>query len=141
MPDILHQFQLAAPAEKVFDAFVIPTGLDSWWTLKSSGIPELNEEYQFDFGPTYDWRAKVIHVIPGRELTWLMTQTMDDWMSTQVGFRLLDGETHSTVSFFHSNWAAASEHFAVSNYCWAQLLRGLKDFVEHDKIVPFDLRN
>ena len=88
MPDILHQFQVEAPAEQVFDAFVLPTGLDSWWTLKSSGHPELHAEYQLFFGPDYDWRAKVIHVIPGSELTWEMTQTMEDWSGTQVGFRL-----------------------------------------------------
>ena len=141
MPDILHQFQVAAPTDKIFDAVARPTGLDAWWTLKSSGVPKLNAEYQFYFGPNYDWRAKVIHVIPGHELTWQMTQAMDDWLPTQVGFKLLDGETLSTVSFFHSNWAAASKHFAVSNYCWAQLLRGLKDFVEQDKIVAFDRRS
>ena len=141
MPDILHQFQVEAPAEQVFDAFVLPTGLDSWWTLKSSGNPELHAEYQLFFGADYDWRAKVIHVIPGSELTWEMTQTMEDWSGTQVGFKLQQDEKSCTVRFFHSNWGAKSEHFAVSSFCWARLLNGLKDFVEHGTIVPFERRN
>ena len=141
MPDIIHQFQVEASAEKVFDAFVLPSGLDSWWTLTSSGHPELDTEYQLFFGPEYDWRAKVIHVVPGSELTWEMTQAMDDWSGTQVGFKLEPQEKSCQVRFFHSNWAAESEHYAVSNFCWAHLLNGLKDYVEHGTVVPFERRS
>jgi uncharacterized protein YndB with AHSA1/START domain len=141
MPNILHQFQVEAPIEKVFDAFALPAGLDSWWTLQSSGTPKLHEEYRFYFGPEYDWRAEVIHVVPGRELTWQMTRAMDDWLPTQVGFKLTEREQNCTVHFFHSNWADSTEHFAHSTFCWGQLLKGLKDFVEHGKVIPFDRRN
>lgn len=41
MAKILHQFVIEAPAEKVFEAFCTPQGLDSWWTLQSAGKPEM----------------------------------------------------------------------------------------------------
>ena len=140
MNHIQHQFKIDARPEKVFDAIATPTGLNSWWSLESDGKPELNEIYRFFFGPDYDWRAQVIHVVPGKELTWQMTEAMDDWLPTQVVFKLLPAEDGCTISFSHANWPDAGEHFAATNYCWGQLLRGLKEFVEQGKIVPFEQR-
>lgn len=78
MPKILHQFTIAAPPEVVFTAFCTPEGLNAWWTLRSSGIPQLGTEYTFYFAPEYDWRAKVVKVIPNKALTWQMTVAMED---------------------------------------------------------------
>ncbi len=88
MPNILHQFHIQSTPDEVFHAFTSPSGLNSWWTLESDGKPELNETYRFVFGPEYDWRAVVSHVVPGHELTWRVKQAMDDWMPTSFGFRL-----------------------------------------------------
>jgi uncharacterized protein YndB with AHSA1/START domain len=141
MPDILHKFQIAAPPAKVFDAFCSPEGLNSWWTLRCNGRPEKGELYNFYFAPEYDWFAEVIHVIPGKELTWKMTGAMEDWMETQVGFQLAPDEKGTAVLFFHSDWKEPSDHFAITNYCWGQLLNGLKQYVENGKIIPFEQRN
>jgi len=32
MADIIHEFTVKAPRERVFQAFATPEGLDSWWT-------------------------------------------------------------------------------------------------------------
>ena len=37
MPDILHDFPVNAPRERVFDAFATPEGLNAWWTLRAPG--------------------------------------------------------------------------------------------------------
>ncbi len=100
MPNILHQFQIQSEPGKVFHAFTSPSGLNSWWTLESDGKPELNETYRFVFGPEYDWRAVVSHVVPGHELTWRVKQAMDDWMPTSFGFRLRTSGSGTTVNFF-----------------------------------------
>jgi uncharacterized protein YndB with AHSA1/START domain len=141
MPDILHKFQIAAPPDRVFDAFCSPEGLNSWWTLRSSGKPETGEAYNFYFAPEYDWFAEVIHVVPTQELTWKMTGAMEDWMGTRVGFRLSPDEQGTSVLFFHTDWKESSDHFAITNFCWGQLLNGLKQFVEKGKIIPFEQRN
>jgi uncharacterized protein YndB with AHSA1/START domain len=141
MPNILHQFQVHAKPEKVFDAFTTRAGLDAWWTLESDGQPELNSTYRFFFGPPYDWRAVVVHLVPGWELTWKVTQAMDDWMPTHFGFRLRQSASQTIVDFFHNDWAEANDHFAITNFCWGQLLQGLKCFVEHGTIIPFEKRN
>lgn len=141
MFDIHHNFVVKAPADKVFSAFCTPQGLDSWWTMKSSGTPEIGNLYRFYFGPEYDWQAEVIHLVPGQELTWRMVKTMDDWKTTTVGFQLIEKEGITHVHFFHLGWAEASEHFGITTYCWGQLLHGLKMYVEDGIIIPCALRN
>lgn len=141
MAKILHQFNIEAPAEKVFEAFCTPQGLDSWWTLQSAGKPEKGSIYTFFFGPAYDWRASVVSVKPNSSLTWQMTQAMDDWMPTRVGFLLTEKNGQTTVRFFHEGWQKANDHFCITNYCWGQLLAGLKNYVETGAILPFEKRN
>ena len=141
MPDIHHIFPVKASPEKIFDAFCSPSGLDNWWTLKSIGEPKLNNIYTLYFGEAYDWRAEVIQVNKNLSLTWKMTQTMDDWKRTEVGFSLQAKEGQTQVSFFHKGWREASEHFGITNFCWGQLLKGLKDYVEKEIVVPYEWRN
>jgi len=141
MFDIHHNFIVEACSQKVFEAFCTPQGLDSWWTLQSAGRPETGNIYTFYFGPEYDWRAEVIHLVPGHELTWKMVETMDDWIGTEVGFKLIEKERNTHVHFFHLGWAEASEHFGITNYCWGQLLHGLKKYIEEGIIIPYAHRN
>ncbi len=141
MPNILHQFHIQSSLDKVFRAITSPSGLNSWWTLESDGSPELNETYRFFFGPEYDWRAVVTHVVPGQEIAWKVTQAMEDWMPTRFGFRLKQSESGTTVNFFHTDWAEANDHFSITSFCWGQLLQGLKGYVEHGTIIPFEQRN
>lgn len=141
MPDILHQFRINAIPGRVFEAFCSSRGLNNWWTLKSAGEPRLNQLYTFYFGPEYDWRAEVIHLIPGKEITWKMKQAMDDWMGTEVGIRLTEDKDGTIVDFFHKGWREPSDHFRISNFCWGYLLKGLKDYVEHGTVIPFEKRN
>ena len=141
MFDIHHNFIVKAPASAVFEAFCTPEGLDSWWTLKSAGEPVLDCLYTFYFGPEYDWRAKVTQVVEGRNLTWYMVKTMDDWQGTTVGFELSEKGYATHVHFFHLGWREANEHFGVTTYCWGQLLNGLKKYVEEGIIIPHARRN
>jgi uncharacterized protein YndB with AHSA1/START domain len=141
MADIFHQFNIQAPADPVFDAFCSSRGLDNWWPLKSSGQPKTGEVYTLFFGPEYDWRAKVIHVVTGKEITWKMIEAMEDWMGTEVGVKLTEEKGVTTVDFFHSGWREPNTHFRISTFCWGTLLNGLKQYVEKGTVVPFEQRN
>ena len=141
MFDIHHNFVVKAKASLVFDAFCTPGGLDSWWTLQSAGEPVLGNIYTFYFGEPFDWRAEVSHVVRDKELTWRMVKTMDDWQGTTVGFELTEKEGATHVHFFHRGWREASEYFGITNYCWAQLLHGLKMYVEKGIVIPHSQRN
>jgi hypothetical protein len=72
MPDIFHDFPIKAPPDRVFEAVSTPTGLDAWWSKKSSGRQAEGAEYQLWFGPQYDWRARVTKSRGKRALADLM---------------------------------------------------------------------
>jgi uncharacterized protein YndB with AHSA1/START domain len=141
MPDIHHRFSIKASAPEVFKAFSTSQGLNNWWTLESAGMAAEGGEYRFYFGPEYDWKAQIINFKEGKELTWQMTKATEDWVLTEVGFILSKQEAGTSVYFFHRNWKEANDHFAITNFCWGQLLNGMKNYIEKGIIVPFRHRS
>lgn len=140
MADVLQDFPIAAPARKVFAAISTPEGLDQWWTSSSSGSAALGSEYALDFGPGYQWHARVVRCVPDREFELELTSAMPDWMHTRVGFTLEDRGARTWVRFNHSGWPGIDEHYRSSAHCWALYLRILRRFVEHGETVPYATR-
>lgn len=81
----------------------------------------MGEVYTLFFGPEYDWRAKVVHVLPGKEITWKMIEAMDDWMGTEVGVTLMEENGITTVDFFHTGWREPNAHFRISTFLLGHL--------------------
>jgi len=140
MPDILHDFPINAPADRVFAALSTPAGLDQWWTKRSSGIPNVGAEYQLWFGPQYDWRAVISKHAPPLELEYRIVRADGDWLGTRVGFALRETGGTTQVRFSHSGWPDAGEHYRTSAFCWAMYLRVLRRFLEAGETVPYERR-
>jgi len=138
--EILHDFPVNVSPARVFEAFTTPAGLDTWWTLRSSGEPKLGGEYQLDFGPGYDWSARVTRCVPGREFELEFTRAMEDWVGSRVGVTLEAYAGGTRVHFHHRGWPETSEHFRISSYCWAMYLRVMKRNLEFGEIVPYESR-
>lgn len=140
MADIFHDLHINASPAKVFKAVTSPSGLNSWWTVRSSGEAGEGNTYTLWFGPKYDWRAVVRTAVPNVEIAWEVTDADEDWQGTRLGFHLVDQEGSTKVQFYHTGWKEANEHFRRSSYCWALYLRHLKRFVERGDVVPYDQR-
>lgn len=138
--DILHDFPVGAPVARVFDSVSTPSGLDRWWTKKSSGTPREGAVYELQFGPGFDWRATVSRCVPGREFELSITRADSDWKGTRVSFALEPSGQATLVRFRHVGWPAANEHYRISCYCWAMYLRVLKRHLEHGENVPYEKR-
>src|SRR5262245_16697972 len=109
MPDIFQHFPIKASAKKVFDAVSTPGGLDSWWTLSSSGGPEENSQYKLGFGPGYDWLAKVSRSIDASEFELHLIEADGDWRGTRLGFALNENDGVTQVQFHHTGWPESNE--------------------------------
>lgn len=140
MTDILHDFPVARPPEHVFAAVSTPAGLDTWWTLRSSGHAQLDQTFELGFGPAYEWRARVSRCVPSGEFELEMTQADRDWLGTRVGFTLTPQGTGTHVRFHHTGWPSTNDHYRTSCYCWAMYLRLLRRYVEEGEVVPYDRR-
>ncbi len=140
MADILLRFPIRATTERVFEMMTSPQGLDCWWTKRSGGKVALGETYDLWFGAEYHWRGTVTRCQTGLAFEWTMTQAMDDWLDTRVGFDLEEKDGVTTVDFYHSGWKEASAHYRVSNCCWAMYMRILRRNLELGEVVPYEAR-
>jgi len=138
---IYHDFSINASLKEVFDAVTLPKHLDNWWTLKSSGHPELNAEYNLNFTDQYDWYCKVSEVKPNQCFYLKMTKSDDDWNPTTFGFELETQSKSTLVKFSHVNWLNVNDEYKQSSFCWALLLNGLKNYLEKGIVIPFDQRS
>jgi uncharacterized protein YndB with AHSA1/START domain len=139
--NIYHNFNIKASTKDVFDAVSLPKHLDNWWTLKSSGHPELNAEYNLNFTDTYDWYCKVSKIKTNTSFHLKMLKADKDWNPTTFGFEFEANTIGTMVRFSHVDWPKNNDHFKHSSFCWALLLNGLKNYVEKGIIVPFEERN
>src|SRR5689334_10889156 len=119
MPDIFHDFPIAVAPARVFAAVSTPAGLDQWWTLASKGVARAGAEYQFDFGPPYQWRATVSRCVPDTSFEYTMGESDGDWRGTRVRFELAPNEAGTQVRFSHTGWPETNDHYRTSCYCWA----------------------
>ena len=140
MPDIYHDFPIAADPAKIFRAISTPEGLDAWWTRRSSGEPAPEALYELWFAPEYDWRGRVVAFEENAVLVWEISEADEDWTGTHVGFELTPKEGYTQVRFHHTGWPELNDHFRRSSYCWAMYLRVLKAYVEDGKKVSYEHR-
>jgi hypothetical protein len=69
-----------------------------------------------------------------------MTKADEDWIGTTFGFELTETNDGVILNFIHKDWPYENDHFKIASYCWAILLKGLKQYVEKGIIVPFEKR-
>ena len=102
--------------------------------------PEKGNIYELNFGPEYQWKARVsVCKSPGHfELH--MTEADKDWLDTKVGLRIQNKDNRTLVEFYHTGWPAENDHWRISNYCWAMYLRVLRRYLEHGETVAYEDR-
>jgi len=141
MADIIHEFTVKGPPERVFQSFSTPAGLDSWWTKESSGETRQGDSIRLYFGAEFDWQAKVTRNEPPCAFEIQITKAHPDWAGTVVGCELTpEGEGATRVKFHHTGWPEENEHWRVSCFCWAMYLRVLRRNVEYGETVEYERR-
>ena len=137
---IFFNFIIDADKEHVFRAVSEPEEFEKWWPLKCSGIPREGEAYNFNFTDEYDWYAEVKSCEKNDHIYYKMTKSDADWNPTTFGFKLKEKEKGICLNFSHEGWPDCNSEFKHSSFCWAMLLKGLKDYLEKGIVVPFEDR-
>ena len=141
MADILSELVVKAPRKRVFDAVSTPAGFDLWWTKSSTGAAREGARFTLDFGPDFQWAARVSRCAPPSAFELEMTECEPDWLGTRVGFELEPRpESATRLLFHHTGWPAANGHWRISCYCWNAYLRLLRRNLEHGEFVPYEQR-
>ena len=138
---IYFNFIIKSDKLSVYKAVSEPEYLEKWWPLKCSGIPKVGESYNFNFTDEYDWYAEVVSCLLNDHIHYKMTKSDVDWDPTTFGFKLKEKENGTCLNFFHEGWQECNNHFKHSSFCWAMLLKGLKDYLEKEIVIPFKDRS
>ncbi|MDI9311604.1 MAG: SRPBCC domain-containing protein [Limnohabitans sp.] len=141
MPTIYHDFWINTTIEKVFEAVSTPQGLNNWWTKRCSGKCELKSEYNLYFTDEYDWLAEITKLVQNESIEFKMTKATPEWLSTSFGFVLKKENNATKVEFYHKDWSEVTQEYRVTSFCWADLLRQLKQYLEKGIITPFEERS
>ena len=137
MVDILHRVGIDAKPDKVFLALTTIGGLRAWWTDAASGNAAKDGLINFGF-----CTMQVLDAEPGKLVHWRCTGGPDEWLNTEVRFRLEWKEGQTIVLFTHANWQEPVEFMHHCSTKWAIFLLSLRDYIEKSQghPAPHDLK-
>jgi uncharacterized protein YndB with AHSA1/START domain len=124
MPNIVHRVGIAAEPSRVFQALTTTDGICGWWNSQTEGNASEGGTFQFSSN-----RLEVIHADPG-VVKWRYSGLAEDWVGTEIIFRLERREGQTIVLFDHEGWRESNEFMHHCSTKWATFLLSLKDLVE-----------
>ncbi len=139
MADVLTQFDVNAPPEKVWQALTTPEGIRGWWTTHADMAdgrgPVL--ELRFPDAPV-SWELRIDEAEENEQLRWHCVGGPPAWIDTDVVFRLESAPNGKTrVVFDHVGWKDAEEMVRIVTFGWVQMFLRLQAFAETGEPQPF----
>ena len=125
MPDILHRVGIDVPPARVFDALATMDGLRTWWISDATGNPVAGSTIDFGF-----CQMRVLDAVPGQLVHWRCVQGPDEWVGTEVTFKLTWRREQTFVLFTHAGWREPIEFMHHCSTKWATFLLSLRDELE-----------
>lgn len=137
MVDILHRVGIKARPKAVFEALTTVEGLRHWWTTETTGSAKRGGTIDFGF-----CKMKVVELEPNRLVKWRCVRGPDEWLGTEVTFRLKNAGNQTYVLFKHADWKRPVEFMHHCSTKWAVFLLSLKGLLERDegRPAPYDVK-
>lgn len=135
-------FTVTATPREAFDAINNVTG---WWTENMKGkSKKLNDEFSVQFGDVHYSKQKLVEVVPGKKVVWLVTDSAlnfitdkQEWTNTQIHFELSAEGKKTRVDFTHLGLVPDVECFDACSNAWSQYIQGsLKKLIDTGKGEP-----
>lgn len=136
MANICHTFSTNAPREKIMAALTTLKGLQGWWTETTTGDPGKDGTLAFRFGENGGFDMMVKDNRDGFVL-WEVTEGPEDWVGTQLEFRIVEDEGQNRLLFRHIGWPDEGGFFHHCSTKWATFILSMRDMVETGQGRPF----
>jgi len=133
MPDILHRVGINASPEKVFEILTTIEGNRGWWDSGAMGDAKKGGTITF-FKGLLD--TKVTETKPNELVSWKCVKGPEEWINTEITFKLLYKKDQTFVLFSHANWKEPVEFMYHCSTKWATFLLSLKALAETGKGRP-----
>lgn len=142
MPDIRHRVGVRAPLDEVYRAVATPEGLAGWWTTDTIGDREVGGKLAFRFGDLGGFDMEILELDPAGRVRWRVTDGPEEWIGTEIDWRLDQRDEWTIVQFAHEGWREPVEFVGHCSTKWATFLLSLRDLVEtgRGRPAPDDVR-
>lgn len=125
--DIVFQFDIAAPVERVRAAVATAEGVSGWWTDRAEVSADRavlifpGAEAPYDFAVTEDTQGRVV---------WATDVHPAVWHGTRISYEMSEPPAGGTRLFFRHEGFGDDEGRAIPAFIWGQLMPRLKAHVE-----------
>ena len=115
-----------ANAEETFDGI---NRVSKWWNKNLEGSSEKqDDEFTVRFGDVHYSRQKLVEVVPGKKIVWLVTDSLlnfiedkQEWTNTKICFELSEQDNKTQIQFTHTGLVPRVE-------CYEACVKGCINF-------------
>jgi len=127
------------------EAFENINSVTKWWTENLEGnSKELNDEFSVQFGDVHYSKQKLIEVIPGKKVVWLVIdsklnflQDKQEWTGTKISFEISERDEKTRVKFTHHGLVPAIQCFDACSNAWGEYIhQSLSQLINTGKGQP-----
>jgi uncharacterized protein YndB with AHSA1/START domain len=136
---LVHQVNVKATPDTIYQAVSTERGLASFWTSDSKAETSVGSTATFGFGGPSQ-RMKIDELASAKRVKWTALPDFPNWGDTTVTWEIKPAENGQTsVTFRHTNWPAAvtADDLGSINYTWGMVVDRLRQYAETGKPVPY----
>lgn len=109
------------------EAFNAINNVRGWWTEVLEGSTEkLNDEFEVRFGDVHYSKHKLMELVPGKKVVWLITDSKlnflsnkNEWTGTSIVFDITEENGKTNVQFTHEGLVPDIECYKNCSNAWA----------------------
>ncbi|MCG3199690.1 MAG: hypothetical protein GHCLOJNM_04214 [bacterium] len=126
MPEIARRLAIPTDLARVFAELSTQVGLEGWLASKVEGEPRLGVRLKFSLG-ALPLDVVVAEMEAPRATTWRCVGGPDDWIGTDIVFRLSQEAGGVHMDFRHRRWREENSVFREAEREWEAALERLRD--------------
>jgi hypothetical protein len=127
------------------EAFAAITNVEGWWTENIKGNSQkLDDEFEVQFGDVHYSKQKLVDVVPGEKVVWLVTDSklafvkdQTEWTGTKISFDITKQGNQTQVRFTQHGLVPAFECYGDCSNAWTDYIQNsLRDLITTGKGKP-----